>query len=947
MLLSQLVGQDAQLPHGSEQTLILGLTADSRTVQPGVLFAALPGAQSDGARFIGEAIAKGAAAVLAGEGVALPSLEVPVVRAVDSRRALALLAARFYAKQPTITIAVTGTNGKTSVAEFTRQLFARLGRCSASLGTIGVVKPDGSVYGSLTTPDPVTLHAILADLTAEGVTHLAVEASSHGLDQRRLDGVTIRAAAFTNLGRDHLDYHPTVEDYFGAKLRLFDTLLPAGGVAVVHADDARSPVVAAAVRARGIRLFTTGRMAQDLRLVDLRPDGFAQALTVEFEGRRHSIRLNLIGDYQATNALLAAGLAISTDEQPDAVFAALSELTGVKGRLEVVAEHKGGLALVDYAHKPEALAAALDALRPFASGKLICVFGCGGDRDKGKRPIMGEIATRQADVVIVTDDNPRSEDAAAIRAEVLAGAKGAREIGDRGQAISTAVAMMEPGDVLLVAGKGHETDQIIGKTVVPFSDHEAVRHAMDPALWTASDLIAATNATLDGRIDDAITGFSIDTRSIATGDVFVALKDVRDGHEFVPVAFAGGAVAAVVSKGYTRQAGDGALLRVDDPMRALERVGVAARARLSPKAQVIAVTGSVGKTGTKEMLNRCFARVGRTYAAVKSYNNQWGVPLTLARTAADVDYAIYEIGMNHAGEVARLSAFVRPHLAIITTVEPVHLGNFASIEGIADAKAEIFSGLLPGGVAIINRDNPHFERLQAAGRIARAQIVSFGTCQQADVRLVSADLGSDDSMITVAVGGRTVSYRLGVPGGHIVQNSLAVVAALHAVDADLEAALPALAAATAPEGRGARLTIRLIDGGEMLLIDESYNANPASMQAALALLGSIPRRKFPRRIAVMGDMLELGPTAALLHEGLKDAVDLAGVDLVFACGANMRHLFDRIAAHRQGGWARTSTGLNQTLASMVRSGDVVMVKGSLGSRMAPLIDILKAKAQGV
>ncbi len=474
-----------QIAGSAEAIDISAITADSRAVLPGTLFAGLPGVKADGASFVAQAVAKGAVAVLVSNHSVIPPTTVPVLRSADPRRALALLAARFSGAQPAVNVAITGTNGKTSVAEFTRKLYTTLGRRAASLGTIGLVKPDGGIYGSLTTPDPVSLHASLAELASEGVTHLAFEASSHGLDQRRLDGVHLKAAAFTNLGRDHLDYHPTVEDYFQAKLRLFDTLLPTDGVAVVHIDDERGAAVVAAAHKRGIKVLTTGVNGDDLRLVAHTPDGFAQRLTIEHAGRRHEIHIGLIGDYQATNTLLAAGLAIATGEDATQAIAAISSINGVNGRLDIIGECNGGLVVVDYAHKPEALSAALTALRPFATGKLICVFGCGGDRDKGKRPIMGDIAARQADVVIVTDDNPRTEVAATIRAEVLAGCRnsvgrgaGAREIGDRAEAIGAAVSMMGTGDVVLIAGKGHESGQIIGSTVIPFSDHDAARAAM-------------------------------------------------------------------------------------------------------------------------------------------------------------------------------------------------------------------------------------------------------------------------------------------------------------------------------------------------------------------------------------------------------------------------------------------------------------------------------------
>lgn len=476
MQLSSLIGPELVAPEGFGALEIAAITADSRRVGPGHLFAALPGSKADGARFILDALANGAVAILASADAHVPpTAGAPVLRAEEPRQALARIAARFYGAQPRVQVAVTGTNGKTSVAEFARQLFAALGNKAASLGTIGVVKPDGAVYGSLTTPDPITLHATLAELAREGVTHLALEASSHGLDQHRLDGVNLAAGAFTNLGRDHLDYHPTVEAYLAAKLRLFTELLQPGQPAVVNADGARAADAIAAAVGRGVRVMTVGRTGEALRLESLVPDGFQQRMRVRHEGQTYDVRLPLLGAYQASNALVAAGLAVVTGGHAHQVLPALEALKGVKGRLEVVGEAKGGLAVVDYAHKPEALAAALDAVRPFARGKLICVFGCGGDRDRGKRPIMGSIAVQRADIAIVTDDNPRSERPEAIRAEIMAGAPGAREIGDRAEAIAAAVAMMEAGDVVLVAGKGHETGQIIGDSVIPFSDHEVLK----------------------------------------------------------------------------------------------------------------------------------------------------------------------------------------------------------------------------------------------------------------------------------------------------------------------------------------------------------------------------------------------------------------------------------------------------------------------------------------
>ncbi|MEQ1652765.1 MAG: UDP-N-acetylmuramoyl-L-alanyl-D-glutamate--2,6-diaminopimelate ligase [Hyphomicrobium sp.] len=479
MRLSDVLPAGILPPAGADTVEVHGITAASAAVSPGMIFAGLPGTKADGAAYIPDAIARGARVVIAGMGKAARVPDgVTLIEVDNPRRFLALMAAKFAGTQPDVAVAVTGTSGKTSVADFTRQIFAHLGRSAASLGTIGVVKPSGAIYGSLTTPDPVTLHATLAGLAKEGVTHLAFEASSHGLDQHRLDGVKLTAAAFTNLGRDHMDYHPTIEAYFAAKMRLFNQLLQPGQPAVINTDGAYADAVVAAANARGLRVITVGSTGNTLRRVSLTTDGFAQRMTVAAGSKTYTITLPLVGAYQAENALTAAGLAIAAGEDVDTVLEALKILRGVPGRLEIVGEAKGGLAIVDYAHKPEALIAALAACRPFVSGKLICVFGCGGDRDKGKRPIMGDIATKNADVVIVTDDNPRSEIPAQIRAEILAAAPGAVEIGDRAAAIKAAIAMMGKGDVVLVAGKGHETGQIIGGRTVPFSDHDELTGAL-------------------------------------------------------------------------------------------------------------------------------------------------------------------------------------------------------------------------------------------------------------------------------------------------------------------------------------------------------------------------------------------------------------------------------------------------------------------------------------
>jgi UDP-N-acetylmuramoyl-L-alanyl-D-glutamate--2,6-diaminopimelate ligase len=466
----------------AEVTQFAGLASDSRDVQADFLFAAIPGVNADGAAFAADAVKRGARAVLG-----LPGLEAEVralgtrfIASENPRCDLARMAAAFYGLQPETVAAVTGTNGKTSVTVFLREIWTALGRCAASLGTIGVVSKTGETKLANTTPGPIELHKLLAGLMREGVQHLAMEASSHGLDQFRLDGVRVAAAGFTNITRDHLDYHPSFEAYLAAKLRLFSEVVEDGGAAVINADAEHADVFFAAAKKRGLSVFGVGERGETIKLVSRVPGLDGQQLKITHGGKNYAVALPLAGAFQASNALVAAGLAIALGEKPDAVFAALETLKGAPGRLEKVAFAKSGAPVfVDYAHTPDALEIVLKALRPHATGKLAAIFGCGGDRDKGKRPLMGKAAAEFADRVIVTDDNPRGEDAAAIRKQALAGCPNAEEIGDRAAAIRAGIEGLTAGDILVIAGKGHETGQIVGKKVLPFSDREeAVKAAM-------------------------------------------------------------------------------------------------------------------------------------------------------------------------------------------------------------------------------------------------------------------------------------------------------------------------------------------------------------------------------------------------------------------------------------------------------------------------------------
>jgi UDP-N-acetylmuramoyl-tripeptide--D-alanyl-D-alanine ligase len=466
------------------------------------------------------------------------------------------------------------------------------------------------------------------------------------------------------------------------------------------------------------------------------------------------------------------------------------------------------------------------------------------------------------------------------------------------------------------------------------------------ALWTSGAMAAAMRADRNGALPESISGLSIDTRTIAPGEAYFAIKgDVHDGHDFVAAALKAGAGLAVVEKAQREKFdNDAPLLVVEDVLAALVDLARASRARL--QAQVIAVTGSVGKTSTKEALRRVLGAQGETHASAASFNNHWGVPLSLARCPATVKFAIFEIGMNHSGEIEPLVGMVRPHVAIITTVEPVHLEFFSGIEAIADAKAEIFAGLEPGGTAVLNRDNSQFEHLQRrAGERGVSRIVSFGADAKCDARLLDVALHAACSAVHANILGNDITYKLGMPGRHMAMNSLAVLAVASLAGADLALAALSLSQIEPAAGRGVRRALSVANG-EATLIDESYNANPASMAAALNVLGSAVVGPQGRRIAMLGDMLELGPTSPDLHRGLNEAIKANQIDLVYCCGPLMRNLWDALSTGKRGGYADSAAGLEAQAVAAIRAGDAIMVKGSLGSKMKTIVNALEKRFPG-
>ena len=946
-----------------------GFTCDSRAIRRGDLFVAVPGAKVDGRRFITQAVRTGAAAVL----TETPDRRRRVLQCVvdDARAAYARLCHRgagFPARQLAVT-GVTGTNGKTTTTFLIRSILQAAGRRSGLVGTISYDHgASDSRAASMTTPDPPVLADLLAGMVAADCTHAVMEVSSHALDQRRVEGIDFAVAAFTNLSGDHLDYHKTMARYRQAKGRLFAGLGP-DACAVLNADDPAGAYYAR--RAGRARVLTYGIHAP----ADIRADILDQGLqgsrfVLHTPSYQATVHTPLVGQHNVYNCLAAAGVAEHFKVDRDAVREGLEALHQVAGRLEPVDAGQPFTVLVDYAHTDDALDNVLGGLKKLTPGRLICVFGAGGDRDSSKRPRMGAAVEKHADAIWITNDNPRTETPQRIADQILAGIRNRSIVHvqlDRRQAMADAFALARPGDCVLIAGKGHEDYQESAQGRVPFDDRQVARDVLsgtgsptsrvrsgasgaDAAAGSESKAIPLgrpvpldeLGRAVGGRFlrkptgDMAVERLSTDSRTIRAGELFWALRGDRfDGHAYVGDALGKGVCGAVVSADVSADdlaRGPGFVLQVADTLHALGALAGAYRRTLG--AQVVGVTGSVGKSTTKEMIYQVLSRTQHGIRSCKSYNNSVGLPLTVLRAAPTDQFAVLEMGTNHPGEIAGAAAIAQPDIGVITTIGAVHLEGLGDLPGVARAKGELLDGLGPDAAAVLNIDNPW-----VCGLIPKCAcaLVTVGTCPEADVRASAIEGGPDWLQFRVDDG---LCVRLPVGGRHNVTNALCAIAVarrLGVPDAAIREGL------TWFEPLPMRCQVESVGG--VTLINDAYNANPCSMEAGLAYLTECPARG--RRVLVCGDMKELGPQADQYHAALGRRVARSGVDLCFSVG-EISEAVTR-AAREEGMPARRvrhfpdARSAADPVATRLAPGDVVLVKGSRAVALEVLVEALKRR----
>ncbi|MHB8810340.1 MAG: UDP-N-acetylmuramoyl-L-alanyl-D-glutamate--2,6-diaminopimelate ligase [Desulfobulbaceae bacterium] len=980
---------------------VTGVTSDSRLVRPGSIFVALHGAKQDGHAYVDQAVLDGCCAVVVEKEISVAGA-VPVIRVTDSHQAYGQLAAAFFghpARELTL-IGLTGTNGKTTTSWIIEEMLRAAGMQVGVIGTVNYRYADAegrSVVRAapLTTPEPMELQALLREMRDRGVTHVVMEVSSHALVQKRLAGLRFAVGVFTNLSRDHLDFHGSMEEYFAAKKLLFTELLQPGGIAVIVTGTSpeNSGVskgwgrqLLAHLRQLGFgeygprrqgRTFLTCGLTEDcsVRATNCRQSlqGFAADFRLGSEVR--SLRSHLIGGHNVLNMLAAAGVGFALGLSPAGLIHSLHGVGQVPGRLEWVQlpPYAGDAGqprvFVDYAHTPDALENVLRTLRPVTRGRLFCVFGCGGDRDRGKRPMMGKAAAELADRIVLTSDNPRSEDPAAILAEIETGVRqgdAARVpqtelfgggplpvkysvVPDRREAIHVICALADAQDVVLIAGKGHETYQITGTGKHFFDDRLEAKNAM--LRWTVARLLQATSGTLQRPGESLLLGeISTDTRTLKPGDVFLALQGENfDGHDFVKTAVAQGVAALLVSRSCAVSAPGVAVIRVEDTLRAYGDLARYRRGLLSPQIQVVAVTGSSGKTTVKEMAAAIFnmqygaAANGPVLKTQGNLNNLVGLPRTLLQVHAGHRVAVLEMGMNRLGEIRRLAEAADPDIGCITNVQAAHLEGLGSIAGVARAKGELFAAMRPDGVRIVNCDDARIRALagEYGGRRVAFAVTAAGRKCRPEVRVTRiVSLGEAGMRFTLRIG--TWRERLTVPatGTHNVSNCAAAAAIATAAGLAPEVIARGLASYSSGDKR---LQIVPLPGG-VFLLNDAYNANPASMAAALRTVSTFGNNC--QRIAVLGDMLELGQGAVAAHRQVGALVAELGLDYLAVTGAQAAVVAE---AARAGGMARErikvcagTDAIARWLAELIeerkiQQGDWVLLKGSRGMRMEQVL----------
>ena len=904
MLLKNLI---RNIPKDKKNINITGLAIDSNQIKKNYIFFAIKGNKINGENFVKDAIKKGASVIVCSESYKSKDKSVLIIKKKNVRLFLSEITSKFYKMKPKNIIAVTGTNGKTSVADMFYQILRVNNIPVASIGTLGM-KYNGRVFKTnLTTPDTITLHKKLHFLKLKKINNVIIETSSHGLDQKRLHHINFKGAIFTNFSQDHLDYHKNMKSYLNAKLLLFKEILKKNSLIISDRE------------IKQYSLIEKISSKKQLRLTHI---------SNEFNKIKNNYE-KFIYDFQIKNLAMSIKAASLCGLKDELIFNSIKKITDVDGRLQLVKSYANGIKVfIDYAHTPDALLKTLSALKSKFQNNISLIFGCGGERDKKKRPLMAKIADNNSKKIYVTDDNPRNENPKNIRKELLKHIKKSKtfNIGNRSLAIKKAIQNAEAQEVILIAGKGHEEKQIYKSKTLKISDKEIVNkiNIKNKKLSKKRQNYLQNKLILNNIFSKPLSvnfnGLSIDSRSIKKDNLFLALKGKKnDGNKFIYEALKKGAGCVITSSNIVKF--NKKIIKVDDTISFLNHFAKLKREKSS--AKIISVTGSAGKTSLKNLIKDLLQNFGKTYSSPRSFNNYLGVPVSLSNLSLEDKYGVFEVGMSKSGEIRKLNKLIKPHIGVITNIGEAHIENFKSTKGIALAKSEIIEDIIKGGTIILNRDDKYFNYLFEKAKIHKLKISTFGKHIKSNVRLKKIKKIGALSHVFVNIKNQPIDFKIKDLNIHNVLSSLAV---LKELKVDISKIKNKFKVYDSPEGRGKKYLISRYKK-RFKFIDESYNANPLSVKNAINKLNLIKKENF-KKYLILGDMLELGSKSRRYHEELSRVINSSDIDKVFIKGKKTIFTYKHLKKNKRGNILQNNEDIDLSLKNLISNNDYLMIKGS-------------------
>ena len=904
MLLKNLINN---IQKDKKKITITGLSTNSKKVKRGHIFFAINGKSINGEKFIKEAINKGASVIVCSKKFKHKNKKILIIKKKNIRNFVSKVSSRFYKLKPKNIIAVTGTNGKTSVAELFYQILTLNNVPVASIGTLGVKFKNKILKTGLTSPDTISIHKYLQIIKKKNIDNVIIEASSHGLDQDRLHHINFKAAIFTNFSQDHLDYHKSMKSYLNAKLILFRKILRKNSSIVSDKDIKEFSVLKKIAKIQGLKLLEINKIIKKIKITSF----------------------NQISEFKNKNLAMAIAATKFCNLKDKKIFKSLKKIKDVDGRLELVKIFPNNIKVfIDYAHTPDALSKVLQSLKATYKKDISLVFGCGGNRDKKKRSLMARVANNYSRKIYVTDDNPRNEDPKKIRNEIIKNinSNNCYNIGNRKEAIEKAILNSQQNGIVLIAGKGHEDKQIYKNKIFYTSDKKIVKNLkFKKKILNKKEQNYFQNKSILknilGNIDiKNFKGLSVDSRTVKKGNLFLTIKGKNnDGNKFIPEALKKGAryiVSSKVLRKYSKKT-----LKVKNEILFLNQF--AKFKRQNSLAKIIAITGSAGKTSLKNLIKHLLQNFENTYSSPMSFNNHFGVPISLSNLSAEDKYGVFEIGMSKTGEIKRLSKLVQPHIGIITNIGEAHIENFKNIYGIAKAKAEIIGNIKKSGTVILNRDDKFFSYLYKKAQLKNLKIVTFGKDKKSDIYPLK--VSKSKNLIKIFLKAKDQKIDLEIKYINIY-NVLASIAVLKELNLSLNGIRSYFKTIEPTEGRGKTHFISRYNK-KFRLIDESYNANPLSVKNAINNFNSINKDKF-KKYLILGDMLELGHKSELYHKNLSKVINNSDIDKVFIKGEKTLFTYKNLNKNKRGNILQNKNDIDFILKDIIDNNDYLMIKGS-------------------